>query len=331
MHYQFPPSTGRRRFLQALVALGLLGVVGCRPTPKPLKISAQVWPGFEFLFLARQREWLDPEQISLIEVIDASDSARLLADGLVDGAALTLDEVLRLRAKGVDLTVIAIFDFSAGADAVVARPSVRSLADLKGKRIGVEDTAVGGLMLLKMLQHAKISLDEVTVRHATAVEHEALWQRGEVDALVTYDPVLRMIEGAGAKRIFDSNYIPGTIVDVLAVRPQVLKERAPALRNLLEGHFRALNEFNRVPKLSASDMSARLHVKAGDIPRLFSGLVMADLAYNQKLLASDNPVLIQTATQIEAFMLQSKWIDRPSSVAGLFDDSLLSTLAVPVK
>lgn len=326
MQDQCSTDIARRRCLQAIGALSLFGLVGCRASETPLKIAAQVWLGYEFMFLARQRGWLDETQIRLIEVIDASDSSRLLADGLIDGAALTLDEVLRLRASGVDLTVVAIFDFSAGADAVVARPTIRSLTDLKGKRIGVEDTAVGGLMLLELLQRANLKVSEVQVIHTTVTEQEAKWLRGEIDALVTYAPVLDKLEREGAKRIFDSRDIPNKVVDVLAVRSQVLRYRSASLRHLLQAHFRALAEFNATPQRSADVLSARLHVPATDVAALYGGVKLTDVSDNQRLLSPNDPTLRQTAAELNAFMLQKKWISQTPSIDILFSDSLISTL-----
>lgn len=69
---QFNPS--RREFLAALSALSLVSLVGCGKKARPLKIASQVWPGFEFMFLARELGWLNADETHLIEVTDATDS-----------------------------------------------------------------------------------------------------------------------------------------------------------------------------------------------------------------------------------------------------------------
>ena len=52
------------------------------------------------MFLARSEGWLPNEAIRLFETASASQSIAALAQGQVQAAALTLDEVLRARAEG---------------------------------------------------------------------------------------------------------------------------------------------------------------------------------------------------------------------------------------
>lgn len=50
---------------------------------------------------------------------------------------------MRLRGAGVALQVALICDVSAGADVLLAPPAIANLAALRGRRIGVESTALG--------------------------------------------------------------------------------------------------------------------------------------------------------------------------------------------
>ncbi|WP_089415559.1 type 2 periplasmic-binding domain-containing protein [Vitreoscilla filiformis] len=113
----------------------------------PLRIGAHPWPGYELLYLARQRGQLDPQQVRLIEFPSASASLRALAVRSIEGAALTLDEVLLARSRGIDLTVVAVLNESRGADVVLVQPGLQAPGALHGKRIGVESSATGALML----------------------------------------------------------------------------------------------------------------------------------------------------------------------------------------
>jgi NitT/TauT family transport system substrate-binding protein len=142
-----PPP--RRGFLTKLAASAFL-LSGCHPHV-PMRVTAHPWVGYEPMFLARQHGWLDTRLVRLVETPSASDSLHLLGHGLVEAAALTLDEVLRARALGLPLVVPMVFDVSAGADGVLARQPVQP-AELAGARIGVEQSAVGALMLAALLE-----------------------------------------------------------------------------------------------------------------------------------------------------------------------------------
>lgn len=192
-------SFSRREALRLISGCALAPLLaGCGPARK-LRIASHVWPGYELMFLARSLGWLDERRASLLETASATASMQAIADGRADGAALTLDEVLRVRADGVPLSVVLVFDISAGADVLLARPGIESLAGLKGRRIGFEQGAVGTLMLDHALREAGLAAGEVVQVPLPFDRHEAAWREGALDALITFEPVAGRLVGAGAR------------------------------------------------------------------------------------------------------------------------------------
>ncbi|OOC11263.1 ABC transporter substrate-binding protein [Thioalkalivibrio halophilus] len=283
----------RRHFLVAAGATlpALLGACG-RPEP-PLEIAGHVWPGYEPMFLARAMGWLDPERVRLRETASASESMRRLATGEVHGAALTLDEVLRVRARGTDLRIVLVFNISAGADMVLARPGIEALEDLAGRRVGVEDSALGALMLHHTLDTAGLGRDQVKTVSLTIDEQEAAWERDEVDAVVTYQPVADRLRDDGAHVLFDSRAMPDTIFDVLAIEAGHLERLERSTRHLIAAHFRALHHLRANPVDAGYRMAERLGVPGHRAMETFRGLVLPDPASNRRLLdGSDSRVLL---------------------------------------
>jgi hypothetical protein len=161
----------------------------------------------------------------------------LLRGNAVHGAGLTLDEALRLRDEGLDLRIVLIFNQSLGADALLARGDIRTLRDLAGRRIGAETNAVGMLMADTVLKAAGLAPDQVTLVPIGADGHEAAWRAGELDALVTCEPIVSRVLSGGARRLFDSRQMPDTIFDMLAVRADSLSRHERHLKRLLRGYF----------------------------------------------------------------------------------------------
>ncbi len=292
----------RRTFLGLTGGLCLLPVLsGCGRGREPLRIASHVWPGYEPMFLARRMGWLDPERVELVETASASASMERLASGEIHGAALTLDEVLRvrsdLRSEGVDLCVTLIYNISAGADMVIAREAVPDLAELRGRAIGVEESALGAVMLHHLLAHAGLREDDVDVVSVTIDEQEAAWNEGAIDAVITYEPVASRLMQAGGHRLFDSRSLPETIFDVLAVRSDECRNHAGALRHLTSAHFRALAHIRNNPVDAGYNMAERLGVPGGDAMETFQGLVLPDYHANQRLLGGDDPRLLTAARE----------------------------------
>ncbi|NWG31082.1 MAG: ABC transporter substrate-binding protein [Rhodocyclaceae bacterium] len=208
------------RRLIALLGLAFL-LAACAPEPTPpLRLAVNPWIGYDPFVLARDRGPLDA-RLRIVEVASNSDSQRALANGMIEAAALTLDEALRLADAGVPLEIVAVLDVSAGADAVLARPEIDRLDKLRGRRIGVEAGAVGALMLARLLAAAGIDDSEVTILSVEAGQHVAVLTSGRVDAVVTFEPMKSQLARRGYRVLFDSRVLPGEIIDVLVVRPGV--------------------------------------------------------------------------------------------------------------
>ncbi len=295
-------------------ALG--GLAACAPASPP-RIALHPWAGYQFLSLAKDEGWLRSDDVSLVETAILPDSARALARGEVDGAGLTLDELLRLRDQGIPLSALLVFSISAGADALLVRPHIRTLAQLQGQRIGVEASSLGAIMLDATLKAAGLKRDEVTVVPMNE-DHVQAWQRNDMDALLTYEPALNMLESRGLERLFDSRRLPQTILDVLAVRTPVARQHARALRTLIEAHFRAVDLWRRNPVDTAHRLSARLGIHPDGVRRVFSGLDLPDAAHNRHYLTEPHAELGRAATEVALVMQREGMLNRPLDMTGLF-------------
>lgn len=294
----------RRRFLMALTALAGTSMLGaCDTSDKAVTIATHMWPGYEPLSLANDLGWLDKKLVNLIETHSSTDSIKLLEAGKIDGAGLTLDEVLRIRATGMPLSILLVCDISAGADMLLVRPEIKQLSDLRGKRIGVEDGALGTLMLYEILEAAGLDRSDVRPVSLSIDQQIGAWQRGEIDAAVTFEPSSRGIKAQGGKLLFDSRSTPELIFDVIAVRDTVLDTpHAAALHHLVAMQLKALKHLTTNPHDAAYRMSKRLKLPAEEVMSTFKGLVLPDLNNNIRLLAGEHPVLLDSASRVAKAM-----------------------------
>lgn len=306
-----------------MVAGGLAtGLGGCIHRHPPMRVGSIVFPGYESLFLARERGLLNPSDIRLIELYSSTDTLRALAADQLEVGCLTLDEVLSARADGVDLRVILVMDESAGADVVMSRQSLPSLSALRGKRIALEETAVGGVMLAALLRAADLSAKDIVQVPTTQDQTALLFAKGEVDAVVTTEPWASQIEAAGGLRIFDSASIPGRILDVLAVRAGALSTYGAALRELVVAHFDALALLAREPDLASKLMAPRLQIEPADVLAAFRGLKLPDERTNVEML-SQKGSLFRTVDELQAVMLSDGLLSRRMQRSDLIDGSFL--------
>jgi len=275
------------------------------------------------MFLAQKQGWLVDPNLELLSTQSATDSILALSTGQADGAALTLDEVLLARAKGIPLTIIMVFDISAGADKVLARSGITSLSELKGKRIGTETTALGALMLHKLLEDAHLNYDQVTIVNLDINEQLQAWQNEQIDALITYEPVAGKILSTGATLLFDSRQIPDSIFDVLAIRSDVAEKYTNTLESITISHFKTLDYFRHNSLDAAYRMAKRMHLTGPEALKTFRGLELPSIHANQRYLSSQQSRLQLAAQTLSTIMLKQKIITQPGSLENLFTDRYL--------
>jgi NitT/TauT family transport system substrate-binding protein len=314
-----PSSLPRRQLLQWAALAG----TGCTAAPPAaLRIGAHPWVGYELMYLARSRGFITPDQVRLIEVPTASASLRALAAGTLEGAGLTLDEVLSARARGLMLKVVAVLDVSHGADVLLARPPLRTLADLQGRRIGVEQNATGALMLDAALTRGGLYPADVQLVPLDFSEHDRAWRGGGVDALVTCEPIRSQLLRYGARELFSSAQVPGLIVDVLAVRADVVSHQATALRALVAGVFRAQADWQQHSAACAALMSPRLRLLPAEVTQAFSLLTLPDPAANRRWLGGSAPQLHLSAGHLEAVMRRAALLPSGANPLSVADPAL---------
>jgi NitT/TauT family transport system substrate-binding protein len=276
------------------------------------------------MFLARDLGLWDERNVRLVELLANTDTMRALASGQLHAAALTLDELLSARADGVDLRVLAVLDVSAGADVVLARPQI-SINNLAGKRVGVEDSAMGAVMLSALLSAAGLTVTQIRKVSVTLDRSEEAFGNGLVDVIVTAEPWAARMEKRGAKRIFDSAAIPGRVVDVLAARAEVLEAQGRHLQQLISGHFQARAHFLAQPQDASIRMAARLQTPQAEVVAGFKGLQLPDAAENRKLLAPGG-TFERVSSDLQRVMVAAGLLSRVADLRELCDDRFLPRL-----
>ena len=309
-------STRSSRFLR-LLQLALLACVGllagCGPhyTP-PLMVGTNTWIGYEPLYLARSLGYHDGLPLRLVELGSTTQAMDALRVGKLDLAGVTLDEALPLR-------IIWVMNISAGADAIIARPGIRRLADLRGQRIGVEQTAVGAYMLQAALEQAGMQASDVSVVPLPLDEHLSAWHGRRVDAVVTFDPVRQTLLNEGGVTVFDSRALPGEIVDVLVARDEALQCCARRIAQLLDSQRRALAYLAEHRDDALARMAQRPGVASADMAAALNGIVLPDATGNRALLDGASPGLVRTAQQLAQTMHQHGLLARIPDTTGLVD------------
>ena len=293
-------------FRNSLVLLVIGLILGCdKSVSEPIKLGINPWPGYEFLYLAQEMGFYEElgVPVKIIEYGSLSDVRRGYERGNLDAMATTLIEVLQVKNNSArDPLVILVADFSYGGDVIVARKTIKTTNDLKGKRIGADTTSLPIFVLARSLELNGLTLSDVEVVPLEQSDMEQEYLAGNIDAAVTYPPVsVRLQDRDDSSIIFSSKEIPGEIVDVVSVEKSVWEKRPEDIRKIQLAWDKALSFAKDNPKQAHEIMAKREGISPQEFAEALSDLKTVNLEEQEKyysglkqILSNIKDVLVQT-------------------------------------
>lgn len=300
-------------------------LVSCNDAPRdPLRIASSPWPGYEPLYLARDLDYLKEEKVNLFELPSSDINMESFRNHSADLSTLTLDETLHLLNGGTKLRIVAVMDISHGGDAVLAHPSIKTLSDIKGKRISIMNITLGLYMLKRLLDKAGVDRKDVTVFPMSENKQVDFYKQGKADVVITFDPIKTRLKKLGANVIFDSRQIPNEIFDLLLVHEDVYLKRRDDVCQVTNAWFKALDYLKEKPKDAALRMSKRLRVKPEEIPAMLEGIILPTREENKKILGGEMPSILEPAHKLSEVLVEEKMIKGMVDASVAIDTSFAS-------
>ena len=308
-----PAATARSRLLPWLTAavVGLIGAgalaLGLNARrPRPVMVAITSWPGYEYLYLAEQKELASRDRIDLrIEQFSSlEDQRRAYSNGDVDVIATTVPEAIAIcqeSPRRCPLLVL-VLDESLGADRLVARQEIQRPEQLLGRRVGLEASVLGQYLLLSSFGDRPVNLEGMTLIYDGPEALVRSLQAGRLDAIVTYAPHdLPLRDDPRFQELFSSAALPGEVVDVLAVDPEFARRHPDAVRALVHTWWAAHEEARQRPGPSVALMAGRQRMTPEQFRRTEEGLRYPGPEQQRRLLAADGP-LARSMARMSALM-----------------------------
>lgn len=282
----FRHSLRMNRIFALIFGLVAVMLSSCsRPAMPVVKLAINHWPGYEFLFLAKEKHYFEKEgvRVQLVEFTSLPDVLEAYQSGDVDGMACSLVETLTAAGQARrQPQVFLVTDYSNGGDVILARNNIRDPRGLSGLTVACESKHLGGYMLYRALQQYNLTLTDVKLSNIDQIEMEKAFRKGEVDAMVTYPPLsTRLVRDGQARVIFSSANIPGEVLDVLVADKSLIDGKPEAIRAIIRAWARAHKFHTR----NLEDAHQIMGSHMGLMPEEF-----AQTLDNLKLIAPDEQV-----------------------------------------
>ena len=311
------PSRRSPSRIRSLAALALAGVVasslgacsksGPTASDAPVRIGYSAWPGW-FPWKVSEEQGLFTAAgvpVKLIWFDGYLDSINALNAGQLDCNSQTLGDTLSSVAGGAELQVVLTNDISSGNDQIIAAPGIRTVADLKGKRVAAEEGTVDHYLLLLGLKKARISEKDITFVPLETGAAAAAFAAGKVDAVGVFAPfTTQALKRPGSTTLFSSKDFPGAISDHLVCNREFVAKNPEKVQKIVNSWFATLAQIKAQPGPSLAILAKRAGVSEADYKAYDAGTTIYSLEQNRQVFkpATTMTSLPFAAEQISAFL-----------------------------
>jgi NitT/TauT family transport system substrate-binding protein len=230
-------------------------------TGAPLTIGYSDYPAYLVWDIAEQKGFLKQQgvNVQLKWFSSYSDGMNAFASHALDANCLAWNDYMAPLAQGVKSKAVMMMDYSYGADAIIAKPGITSLKDLRGKKVATEMGTVDHFLLLKALQTQGMTEKDIQFTNIAIQDCPNVMLAGRVDAASVWEPSRTKLLSSmkGSKVVFDSANLPGQICDVLTVQDDVIQSRSADVQKAVSAYYQAVDWWRTHPDEAVQIMSKR--------------------------------------------------------------------------
>ena len=275
-----PAVGGELRFGNLQTPSGAVGIVGA---------ELGVW----------ERHGVKVQMLPFTASINARDA---LVGGKIDLGITAIPNFLSAAVEADAVTIGVAVDQCAST-AVMVKPEspVRTVADLKGKRVASQTaTATYGMFTKRVLPQAGLKLGDVTLVNIRFQDMVSALLSGSVDAVTVVDPYLSSTEFDKAARVV-TDFCPYAPVPLLLTTTDaVLKRSRDDVTRFLKGWSDAARVFEERPDQATDIYSRSLKARGYDLPREVVGRIIRRLNVKVQTLALGAPLVQYFKDEAEA-------------------------------
>ncbi|HEX7750652.1 MAG TPA: ABC transporter substrate-binding protein, partial [Bordetella sp.] len=250
-----------RPFVTLVLAASLGAAFAAPAAAESTKLALGIsgWTGFAPLILADKAGLFKKHGIEVdLKMIPQASRNLALASGSIECAATTVETHVAWNTNGVPITQIFQMDKSYGADGIVARNGIKSIADLKGKSVAVSAPGTSPYFLVAwMLNKNHMTMKDINV---VTLEPDAAAQAfiaGSNDAASTYEPYLSSVRNKPeVGHILATTLDYPMIMDTVGCSPKWLKANPKTAKALTDAYFDALDMIAKDPDQAYTIMGA---------------------------------------------------------------------------
>jgi NitT/TauT family transport system substrate-binding protein len=306
------------------------------PTPQAtdVKLGFSAWPGWFPWQVAQEKEIFAKSKVGVnLKWFDNyADSITALNDGTIDANSQTLADTITSIANGKDLVVVLTNDNSTGNDKIIISEQLKSVKDLKGKKVAAEEGTVDHFLLVQALKNVGMTMKDIQFVPMETSKAADAFVAGKVDAVAVFAPfTTKALKRPGSRELFSSKDFPGSISDHLVFTRKFVNEHPEKVQAVVDTWFATLDHISRnmnKPEAEAI-MAKRAGVSIAEYQEYGDGTKIFDVEAGLEAFkpGKDHTSLPQAAIATSKFLFENKLIKNQVDVSKIFDDRFVKAYA----
>jgi NitT/TauT family transport system substrate-binding protein len=303
-----------------------------------VKLGFSAWPGWFPWQVAQDKELFDRHKVNVSTkwFDNYNDSIAALNDNKIDANSQTLADTISSVAKGEDLVVVLTNDNSTGNDKIVIDQKIKSIKDLKGKKVAAEEGTVDHFLLVQALQRAGMSIKDVQFVPMETSKAADAFVAGKVDAAAVFAPfTTTALKRTGSRELFSSKDFPGSISDHLVFQRKFVNEHPEKVQAIVNSWFDTLQFISSGVNKNDADliMAKRAGVSMAEYKDYLDGTKIFGVEENIEAFkpGKDTTYLSQAAVKTSKFLVENGLVKSKVDTSKLFDDRFVKAYAAKMR
>ncbi|KAB7704261.1 PhnD/SsuA/transferrin family substrate-binding protein [Bacillus aerolatus] len=331
-----------RKFGSIVLVVFLLIMTGCSGETKTeaqkegaadkltsFSLGVATWVGYAPLYIAEEKGFFKKNgiDVDLMTMESNTDRRTALAAKRIQGFASTVDTHVVSAASNVPVVQVVALDESYGGDGIVAKKEIKSLQDLKGKRVAVQtDGGASFFWFLYLLKQEGIDFKDIHAQNMTAGDAGAAFVANKVDAAVTWEPWLSKAKQTDFGSVLATSDIsPGVITSTIGMRRDFVEENPEAVKALVKSWFEAVEYYKTNEEDALKIMGKAMGQSTEELKGSLKGVRFYDEEKNKEYFGTkEQPGKLHELTQLGSeFWKEQKLIEKEPNIDDLINYSAI--------
>jgi NitT/TauT family transport system substrate-binding protein len=297
-----------------------------------VRIGFSAWPGWFPWQVSKEKGIFEQHHVPIsLKWFDGYlESISTLTAGQLDANSQTLGDTVNSISGGADQVIVLVNDNSTGNDKIIVSQEIKTISDLKGKKVAAEEGAVDHFLLLLGLKQAGLSPQDIQFVPLETGKAAAAFVAGQVDAVAVFAPfTTQALKRSGSRELFSSKDFPGAISDHLVVTRKFVNEQPQKVQALVDAWFSTLDFIKANQEESYKIMAQRGGVSVAEYRQYAAGTKLFSVEENLNAFQPGNSMtsLVFAANEMSKFLKNVGLASTQPDLSKLLDDRFVKAHA----